>query len=109
MKTNIGKRRTTFLKVHHCNVFLTRIIFTDKQALFEASTEEYTLQVDKFNQTQRRSIEETIPDACRSLQSLFASNGNQWADILDRVVKIESSSAERGNKLLKLVLIMPYY
>ena len=85
---------------------MTRIIFTDKQALFEASTEEYTLQVDKFNQTQRRSIEETIPDACRSLQSLYASNGNQWADILDRVVKIESSSAERGNKLLTRVIIM---
>ena len=67
------------------------------------STAEYTLQVDKFNQTQRRSIEETIPDACRSLQSLYASNGNQWADILDRVVKIESSSAERGNKLLTRV------
>ena len=62
------------------------------------------LLVEKFNQTQRRSIEDTVPDACRSLQSLYANNGSQWADILDRLVKIESTSAERSNKLLCLGL-----
>ena len=61
-------------------------MFTDKQALFESSTEEYTLQVGKFNQIQRKSIEETIPDACRTLQNLFADNGNQWKDILVTVI-----------------------
>ena len=29
-----------------------RIVYTDKQALYESSTEEYTLQVEKFNQAQ---------------------------------------------------------
>ena len=24
----------------------------------------------------------TIPDACRTLQNLYADNGNQWKDIL---------------------------
>ena len=31
-----------------------RIVYTDKQALYESSTEEYTLQVEKFNQAQVR-------------------------------------------------------
>jgi len=31
-----------------------RIVYTDKQALYESSTEEYTLQVEKFNQAQAR-------------------------------------------------------
>ena len=85
-----------------------RIVYTDKQALYESSTEEYTLQVEKFNQAQvrltkpiisgrsssqsrrspletrlqRKSVEMTIPDACRTLQNLYADNGNQWKDIL---------------------------
>ena len=72
-----------------------RIVFTDKQALFESSTEEYSLQVEKFNLLQRKSVDETIPDACRTLQNLYADNGNQWKDILDRLVKIETTSSER--------------
>ena len=31
---------------------------------------------------QRKSVEMTIPDACRTLQNLYADNGNQWKDIL---------------------------
>ena len=30
----------------------------------------------------RKSVEMTIPDACRTLQNLYADNGNQWKDIL---------------------------
>ena len=35
-----------------------RIVYTDKQALYESSTEEYTLQVEKFNQAQVRVIKQ---------------------------------------------------
>ena len=31
----------------------------------------------------------TIPDACRTLQNLYADNGNQWKDILGWESKIE--------------------
>ena len=33
----------------------------------------------------------TIPDACRTLQNLYADNGNQWKDILGWESKIEIS------------------
>ena len=58
---NISK---IFKKAHHkakknYNKYLNtkdedkyRIVYTDKQALYESSTEEYTLQVEKFNQAQ---------------------------------------------------------
>ena len=32
--------------------------------------------------SKRKSVEMTIPDACRTLQNLYADNGNQWKDIL---------------------------
>ena len=34
------------------------------------------------NPHKRKSVEMTIPDACRTLQNLYADNGNQWKDIL---------------------------
>ena len=33
----------------------------------------------------------TIPDACRTLQNLYADNGNQWKDILGWEPKIENN------------------
>ena len=38
---------------------------------------------------QRKSVEMTIPDACRTLQNLYADNGNQWKDISGWESKIE--------------------
>ena len=63
---NFREKILKFKKAHHkakknYNKYLNtkdedkyRIVYTDKQALYESSTEEYTLQVEKFNQAQVR-------------------------------------------------------
>ena len=38
----------------------------------------------------------TIPDACRTLQNLYADNGNQWKDILGW----ESKNVPKNLKIL---------
>ena len=66
----LDKKILKFKKAHHkakknYNKYLNtkdedkyRIVYTDKQALYESSTEEYTLQVEKFNQAQVRVIKQ---------------------------------------------------
>ena len=56
---------------------------------------------------QRKSVEMTIPDACRTLQNLYADNGNQWKDILGWESKTEfSSKIGQKSYLVKLSIFL---
>ena len=50
----------------------------------------------------------TIPDACRTLQNLYADNGNQWKDILGWESKTEFSS-KNGQKSYLVKLSIFFY
>ena len=47
----------------------------------------------------------TIPDACRTLQNLYADNGNQWKDILGW----ESKTDIFDKKWQKIVICQTVY
>lgn len=67
----------------------------------KSSTEEYSLQVDKFNELQCSSVEHVIPNACRTLQEVYSKNSNTWLELLTNIVKIETNLIEKRSTHLK--------
>ena len=53
------------------------------------------MQVENFNSVQKQSVEMTIPNACRTLQDVHATNSTTWHELLSRILKIETNNIDK--------------